>query len=233
MNTISTDFRYFIENDINPFILFSDQGSILYLNKSAEFLMGIDTQKEIYDLALAHAPHSFGHKVTLMELSFSSYEFYGMNVLYDSDHEIGVHLYNRPRPKITQEETLEGYTPTDLNLLLQANIELFSIRYQGKISLMTDYTMPDVQLHQNNFSLLLRKVFTQFSLVESIDISLTIKIGAKIIIGEKRYPIIILKLSAPQRDNRSDKVIKELALAHHIDTRFKEGTLILEIPAIS
>jgi hypothetical protein len=98
---------------------------------------------------------------------------------------------------------------------------------------MTDYTMPDVQLHQNNFSLLLRKVFTQFSLVESIDISLTIKIGAKIIIGEKRYPIIILKLSAPQRDNRSDKIIKELALTHHIDTRFKEGTLILEIPAIS
>jgi len=233
MNTISTDLKLFIEEDINPFILFSDTGSILYLNKSAEFLMGIDTQKEIYDLALAHAPHSFGHKVTLMELSFSSYEFYGINVLYHIDNEIGIHLYNRPRPKVTQEETLEGYTLTDLNLLLQANIELFSIQYQGKVSLMTDYSMPDIQLHQNNFSLLLRKVFAQFDQSSSLDISLTIKIGAKIIIRDKRYPIITLKLSAPQRDTSSDRSIKELALSDHIDTRFKKDTLILEIPAIS
>jgi len=233
MNTISTDLKYIVEEDINPFILFSDRGSILYLNKSAEFLMGIDTQKEIYGLALAHAPHNYGHKVTLMELSFSSYEFYGINVLYHTDSEIGIQLYNRPRPKVTQEETLEGYTPTDLNLLLQANIELFSIAYQGKISLMTDYSMPDIQLHQNNFSLLLRKVFAQFQAAKKIDMSLTIKIGSKIIIADKRYPIVTLKLSATHRETQQDKSIKELALSNHIDTRFEENTLILEIPAIS
>lgn len=233
MNTISTNFKLFIEEDINPFILFSDTGSILYLNKSAEFLMGIDTQKEIYGLALAHAPHSFGHKVTLMELSFSSYEFYGINVRYHTDSEIGIQLYNRPRPKMAQEETLEGYTLTDLNLLLQANIELFSIQYKGEISLMTDYSMPHIQLHQNNFSLLLRKVFIQFRESTHLDISLTIKIGSKIIIGDKRYPIFTLKLTAEQRDARADKSIKELALSSYIDTRFKETCIILEIPAIT
>jgi len=218
---------------MNPFILFSNNGSIRYLNKSAEFLMGIDTQKEIYDLALTHAPHSFGHKVTLMEFSFSSYEFYGINILYHSDDEIGIQLYNRPRPKVTYDKILEGYTLTDLNLLLQANIELFSIQYEGKIALMTDYSMPHIQLHQNNFSLLLRKVFAQFSQSMDLDISLTIKIGAKIIIDNKRYPIITLKLSSVQRNNLSDKVIKELALSNYIDTRFQKDILILEIPAIS
>jgi len=233
MNTNSTDFKFFVENDINPFILFSNEGAILYLNKSAELLMGIDTQKEIYDLALAHAPQSFGHRVTLMEFSFSSYEFYGLNTLYNNDLEIGVQLYTRPRPKVTNEETLEGYTLTDINLLLQANIELFNMQYSGKLSLMTDYTMPEVQLHQNSFSLLLRKIFAQFREATHLEIILTIKIGSKIILGDKRYPIISLKLLSDHRTGDTDKTIKEIALSNHIDAHFRTESIFLEIPAIT
>ena len=233
MNTSSTDFRFFIENDINPFVLFSDEGAILYLNKSAELLMGIETQKEIFALALAHAPQSFGHKVTLMEISFGSYEFYGINIRYQHDHEIGVQLYSRPRPKVTEEETLEGYTLTDINLLLQANIELFGIQYTGKLSLMTDYTMPQMQLHQNSFSLLLRKIFAQFEQSTALEITLTTKIGSKVIIGGKRYPIVALRLTADYRNSNTDSDIKKIALSQHIDTRFKEGALLLELPAIT
>jgi len=233
MNTISTDFSFFIENDINPFILFSNRGSILYLNKSAEFLMDIDTQKEIFDLALTHAPQSFGHKVTLVEVSFSSYEFYGFNTLYQNDDEIGIHLYNRPRPKVMQKETMEGYTLTDINLLLQANIELFSMQYKGKLSLMTDYTMPEIQLHQNSFSLLLRKIFAQFENTLHLEITLTVKIGSKIIINDKQCPIILLKLRADHRDAATDSTIKKTALAHYIDIKFTKYTLFLEIPAIT
>ena len=233
MNTNLTDFTFFIENDINPFILFCNEGSILYLNKSAEFLMGIDTQKEIFALALAHAPQSFGHKVTLMEIVFSSYEFYGINTLYNNDQEIGIQLYSRPRPKVAAEETLEGYTMTDINLLLQANIELFNMQYGGKLSLMTDYSMPEIQLHQNSFSLLLRKVLAQFENTKYLEITLTIKIGSKIIIGKKRYPIISLRLQADHRDTSKDRAIKKIALVHHMDTRFEKGTLLLEIPAIT
>ncbi len=233
MNTNSTNFKFFIENDVNPFILFSNEGSILYLNKSAELLMGIDTQKKIYDLALAHAPQSFGHRVTLMEFSFSSYEFYGLNTLYSNDMEIGVQLYNRPRPKVSSEEILEGYSLTDINLLLQANIELFSMQYTGKLSLMTDYTMPEVQLHQNSFSLLLRKIFAQFRQATHLEITLTTKIGAKIILGDKRYPIISLKLIADHREGDTDRAIKEIALSNHIDTHFRAESIFLEIPAIT
>ncbi len=233
MNINLTDFSFFVDNDINPFILFSNEGAIRHLNKSAEFLMGIDIQKEIFSLALTHAPQSFGHKVTLMEINFSSYEFYGINVLYNNDQEIGIQLYSRPRPKITQEETLEGYTLTDINLLLQANIELFKMQYTGKLSLMTDYTMPEIQLHQNSFSLLLRKVFTQFQQATELEITLTIKIGSKIIIGDKQYPIVSLKLKTDPRKTGSDKAIKDIALNNHINMRFKENILILEIPAIT
>jgi len=233
MNTTSTDFGFFIEHDHNPFILFSNQGSICYLNKSAELIMGIDTKKEIFDLAVSHAPQSFGHRVALMELSFSSQTFYGINVLYENEEEIGIHLYLRPRPKINDQAHPEGYTLTDLNLLLQANIELFHMQYQGRLSLITDYTMPHIQLHQNSVSLLLRKIFAQFTTSERVEITMTVKIGSKIIIHGQSYPIVTLKLHADNRDEESDKVIRELAVSNHIDTVFKTDALVLEIPAIA
>ena len=232
MNTISTDFGFIIEHDHNPFVLFSNEGAILYLNKSAELIMGTDTKKALFDLALTHAPQSFGHRVALMELSFSSQAFYGINVLYTNDEEIAIQLYLRPRPTIKKQEKREGYTLTDLNLLLQANIELFRMTYQGKLSLITDYTMPQIQLHQNSFSLLLRKVFAQFTHAKTLEITMTIKIGSKIIIADKSHPIIALKLQADQRDDQNDKSIREFALSSDIDMLIDQTSLQLEIPAI-
>ena len=231
MNTISTDFGFVIEHDHNPFVLFSSKGAILYLNKSAELMMDTETKKALFDLALTHAPQSFGHRVALMELSFSSQTFYGINVLYGNEDEIAVQLYLRPRPTIKKQEKREGYTLTDLNLLLQANIELFRMSYTGKLSLITDYTMPQIHLHQNSFSLLLRKVLTQFSDAKTLEITMTIKIGSKIIIADKSHPIIVLKLQADQRDNQDDKSIRELALSADIDMLTEQTSLRLEIPA--
>ena len=232
MNTISTDFKFFIEHDVNPFIVFSHKGAIKYLNKSAEFIVTMESQKKIYDLALLHAPQSFGSRVALMELSYGSYEFYGINIMYKNENEIAVQLYSRPRPKTNSDESFEGYTPTDINLLLQANIELFKINFNGKISLMTDYSMPQIKLHQNSFSMLLRKIFSQLHENSRLNITLTVKIGSKIIINNKRYPIFILKIEGDKRISVNDEKLRKIAVENHIDLKFTENSTILEIPAI-
>ena len=232
MNTISTDFRFILEHDINPFIIFSHDGAIKYLNKSAEFIVTMDTQKKIYDLAILHAPQSFGSRVVLMELVYGSYEFYGINIMYENENEIAVQLYSRPRPKADSDDSFEGYVATDINLLLQANIELFKINFNGKISLMTDYSMPQIRLHQNSFSMLLRKIFSQLTENKTISIILTVKIGSKIIINDKRYPIFILKIVAQKRVSSDDVKLKKIAIENHIDLKFTENSTILEIPAI-
>ena len=51
MNLNLIDFEYFIETDINPFILFNQSGKIEYLNHSAEILLGYVSKKELYDIA--------------------------------------------------------------------------------------------------------------------------------------------------------------------------------------
>ncbi len=232
MNIVSTDFKFFIEYDSNPFILFSNEGAVLYLNKSAELLMGIHIERKIFDFALSYAPKSFGHKNTLLELSLGLFDFYGINVLYNNDDEIGIHLYTRPRGKITYEVKLEGYSKTDINLLLQANIELFNIQYSGKLYLLADYEIPELLIHQNRFSLLLRKIFELFEDSDSLSVSLKIKIGSMIVVEEKKYPIVILELQGSKRVTSSDMNIKESASDIHIDLHFKDNAITLEIPAI-
>jgi hypothetical protein len=228
----SINFKFFIENDSNPFILFSNQGKIKYLNISAELLMGSCQPRELFKIALAHAPKSFGYKKTLINLSFGSFEFYGINVLYENDDVLAMHLYNKPMAKIDEDALLEGYMLTDINVLLQANIELFNMNYAGEIKLLTDYDIPPFQLHQNNFSLLLRNLFTQFENSTNLDINIKIKLGERIVIKEKHYSIIVLELFCKNRDNRQDKELELLALKNHINIHFRKNATLLEIPAI-
>ncbi len=228
----SINFKFFIENDSNPFILFTSQGKIKYLNTSAELLMGACQPKEIFNIAIAHAPKTFGSQKTAINLSFNSFEFYAINVLYENEEQIGIYLYNKPMAKIADSSLLDGYTETDINMLLQANIELFNINYNGKIKLLTDYDIPKFQIHQNDFSLLLRNTFNQFEKSKKININVKIKIGERIVIRDKRYSIIILDLKSSKREQGHDSEIELLAHKIHINIHFKSKSITLEIPAI-
>ena len=228
----SINFKFFIENDSNPFILFNNQGKIKYLNTSAELLMGSCQPKEIFDIGLTHAPQTFGSQKTALNLSFNSFEFYGINVLYDNEEYIGIHLYNKPMATIDDNSRLEGYTSTDINVLLQANIELFNITYQGEMKLLTDYDIPKFQIHQNDFSLLLRNIFTQFEESKTLEILIKIKLGERVVVKNERYSIIIIQLKSSKREESTDREIELLAHKNHINIHFKKQEIILEIPAI-
>lgn len=229
----SINFKFFLENDANPFILFTNTGKIKYINNSAEVLMGSCTPKEIFEIALRYAPNSFGSKKSILDLSFSSFRFYGFNVLYEDEEYIGIHLYNKAVEKVDKEIVMDGYIPTDINMLLQANIELFNTSYEGRLNLLTDYDIPEFQIHQNNFSLLLRNLFAQFIDSKRLEVNVKIKLGERVVIKDKKYAIIILNLTSETRHNSKDNELKKLAEKNCIDILFKESSIVLEIPAIN
>jgi len=233
MNSVLTDFRFFIEYDANPFVLFNSKGKIVYLNSSAEILMGSCTREKLFEVTLSYAPKNFGYKKTLLDLSFGYFEFYAINVLYDNEEEIAIHLYNKPMAKLNSSVNLEGYSKTDINLLFEANIELFKMQYNGTLKLITDYDLPKLYIHQNNFSFLIRKIFEQMKKSDKITINIKIKIGEMIIVNGKKYPIILFILNSNYRDNKNDKEIGDIAMENYINIHFKETSIALEIPAIS
>ena len=228
----SINFKFFIENDSNPFILFTSTGKIKYLNGSAEVLMGSCTPKEIFNIALAYAPQTFGFKKSILALNFNSFQFYGINVLYENEDFIGIHLYNKAIEYSNEKIALDGFSLTDINILLQANIELFNIHYKGKLSLLTDYDIPKFQIHQNNFSLFLRKILTQFNESKHLKINVKIKLGERVVFKDKKYSIIVLELNSNTRNDELDKELESLANKNCITLQLTKKMITLEIPAI-
>ncbi len=228
---ISTNFKSLVEHDLTPIIIFNKQGKLIYLNKNAEMVVNVSTQKELYELALSHAPKSFGSKVTHLNLSYKTFKFYAINVYYENEDEIVLQLYHKPLP-LRKKMPLDGYVPTDINLLLEANIERFKIDFEGKISLFTDYDLPKLYLNQNRFSQLLQKVFQQCQKAENIALSLTIKLGESIHINQNRYTILLFKIQPDQRETKEDDAIERLSEHNSINAILKPREIILEIPYI-
>jgi hypothetical protein len=93
MNTISIDFEAFVEWDNSPFILFNAEGKILYLNNVAEILFGYVSKQELYDIALAYAPQTFGYKTTTLSLNYDAFNFYAITVGYENEEQISIRFY--------------------------------------------------------------------------------------------------------------------------------------------
>lgn len=232
MNTTSIDFKAFVEWDNNPFILFSDQGKILYLNNTAEILFGYVTKKELYDIALAYAPQNFGYKTTSLALNYDTFMFHAITVGYENEEQISLRLYNMPRIKQTRKIEKDKLIVTDINILLEANIALFKTKNTNQLKLLTDQDLPTFKIDQNNFSKLLRKTLDAFRSSDSIDISLKLLFGQHVIIENKREAIAQLSILANGRYVDTDEEIRTLAEKSQVKSILKEHYIKLEIPLI-
>jgi len=232
MNTVLTNFKFFIENDINPFILFNSSGKILYLNSASEVLLGYVSRQELYDITLSYAPQNFGFRTTKLELQYDAFLFYAFSVSYENEDEIAIHLYLKPRIETNSILEMDKYRTTDINTLLEANISLFKLQNDNELSLLVDQDLPPFKIDQNQFSKLVRKILEAFRASDSILISLKLKIGEYIIIGDKKEHIIELKVEANGRYVNSDEEIKKIAQINHITTILKERSIYLHIPFI-
>ncbi len=234
MNTSNIDYKFLLEVDNNPLVVFNHEGKILYLNGNAEILMSYISPKEIFGLAVNYAPHEYGTKTTQIELAYNQLKFYAINVSYNSDEWIAVRLYYRPRDKqLNKRNSSKGEILTDINMLLDVAIIQFKIDTNTDIRLFTDKDIPKTLLNQNSFSKLLRKSLSSFKAASFLDIELKLGIGEHIIIDEKKYSLIILKFKSNGRYCNRDEEIKDLASELYLVSNLLENSIEFEIPLIS
>ena len=232
MKTISIDFRFFLECDSSPFILFGNSGKIIYLNDVAEILLGYVTPKELYDVAISYAPKDFGYKTTRLEMQYDTFSFYAVNVAYENEEQIGLRLYHRPRTEPQHLKEIDKLPLTDINTLLEANITLFKLQNENDLELLTDQDLPPCRVDQNQFSKLLRKTLHNFRASDSIQISLKLIIGEYILIRDRREQIIQFSISANGRYTDGDTEIKEIAQDINAACILKEHAINIQIPYI-
>ncbi len=227
------NFEAFVEWDNSPFILFNNNGKILYLNNAAEILFGYVSKKELYDIAVFYAPQSFGYKTTTLNLNYDSFLFHAITVGYENEEQISIRLYNTPQIRPTNTIQTDTFSMTDINILLEANIALFKTKNANPLRLLTDQDLPPFKLDQNNVSKLLRKSLNAFRASDSIDISLKLLIGQHIMIENKKRPLLQLTIEANGRYTDTDEEIRLLASKSQIKALLKEHAIKLEIPIIT
>jgi len=232
MSIESIDFQFILEQDGSPLIVFDHQGKILWLNNVAEILLGYVDHKELFELALRYAPQSFGSHTTLKELQFRQMSFYALNVSYNSEEWVALRLYHRPRTPGKRQVERDKLLPTDINVLLEAAITLFKMQHQRTLRLLTDQDLPPVKIDQNNFSKLLRKTLESFRRSSQIEVSLTMTIGEFIILEERRYHLLRLRIEANGRYPDEDAQIRELAEKLQIVPFLEETEVTFDIPFI-
>ncbi|MDQ7085277.1 MAG: PAS domain-containing protein [Sulfurovum sp.] len=232
MNSTSINFESFIEWDNSPFILFSNQGKILYLNHTAEILFGYVSQRELYDMAVSYAPQDFGNRLSVLSLTYDVLVFYAIHVSYENENEIALRLYPTPCIQTLPKLQSDRLTLTDINILLEANLSLFRSQNRSAFTLFTDQDLPPFKIDQNSFSKLLRKVLETFRDTESMDISLKLLIGQHVIIENTKRAMIQLTIHSSHREVQNDKEIAKLSLQNQIKCFHTEQFIKLEIPLL-
>jgi len=232
MNSQLINFKFFVESDSSPFIVFDNNSKIEYLNGAAEVLMGYVAKRELYDLTLAYAPKDFGYKTTRLELQYDLFSFYALTVAYENEEFISLRLYHKPRLKSNINQELEKFPLTDINILLEANITLFKLKNNNTLNLLVDQDLPECRIDQNRFSKLLRKVLNAFRSSDHIDISLKLLIGEYVIIKDQKEQLIQLRIRANGRYADEDSEVNSLAQQINISSIMKEYSILLQIPFI-
>ena len=230
MNTL--DFEFLVNMDNNPLIVFNPNGKIIYLNNSAEILMGYVSSSEIYNLALNNAPKEYGVKNSKMELVYDHLNFYSISVGYKSDEWIAIKLYFRPLSKKYANGDTKQHILTDINKMLSVAIYQFTIDKDIDIQLFADGDLPHTMLNQNEFLKLLRITLSTFSNCKSLHISLKLGIGEHLIINNNSYKIASLKFKSNTRERKEDKEIDELANRLCIVPNIQAKSISFDIPLI-
>ncbi len=226
------DYKFFIENDNNPFILFNAEKKIAYLNIAAEFLLGKVSKIDIYNLCLANAPKEYGSKMTYMDLKYDDLTYYGITVGYQDDNYIGIRLYQRVKNRQMSAKELSKYVLTDINTLLETFISLLTIKNDYKIKLITDMDIPEFKISQNDFFKILRKCFDTFDPSESLYIALKMRVGEFVYVKNERCQLVKLEIRSKKRDQSHDMDIDKLCEDNYIDYLSEKGRIRLIIPML-
>lgn len=173
-------FKFFIEYDINPFIVFDYKSNIIYCNQEAEIFLSYINKKEVFDFAIKHAPKN-GIKTEFKEVKFNKFEFMGYSIGF-YDEKLGIRFFINTEK---QNLTLHNLEKVKFSMLLEFIKEYLNFK---NIAVETYYdpSIPEIYLNKKE---LINIIF------EMLENSKKAKIGSKILVGEymkidnKKYPL--------------------------------------------
>ncbi len=223
-------YKSFINESINPFILFNNDGKLIDFNHEAELLFNSVKPKDIYELSLANSPHNFGFERKYINLKYGKSKYYAIVVGYIDDEFLGVELYKQVNME-KEISKIHGIELTNIYSLIEiskaTNFDFTSINIVEKY----DTSIPEVKVNINNFLLTLNECFKLFNNCKEIELTVNIKVGEYEIIDGKKHNIIYIRCKGDTEVYLSSELELQ-ALKSHINIFEINGYIKMEFPII-
>ena len=185
------DLTNWIQNDINPFIIFSNNGKILYLNDEAEYFLTFVNEKEIFEFAINNAKNEKGIFTTFGEFKFDKFEFSAVSIGYENDEEIGIKFYKVLLPP--KNKKIDGLEKINIFFILD-----FCRNYSfldKEIEFIDDFDVdiPEFYTDKNNLIKLLNKIFAKCN-TNKLKTIIKYEIGEKLKVNIRIYGVISIEI---------------------------------------
>jgi len=223
-----TFYEELLEHDLNPYILFNDNGKIKNFNSEAEFLFNFITPKELFDLAVSYASTTYGFKKEFISLKYSKQSFYAILVGYVNEDEIVLRLYKEVVP-IESIKLGTNLQKTNIYTLIELSKNTTLLNSSLKIVETFDVSIPEIKININNFLLALNLIFEQISTLKYVELKVYIQTGEYEIIDKKKYGLIAIEFKHNQ-----NYIFDTLAKSKNctINTYSDKNKIKIEVPLI-
>lgn len=220
-----------IENDYNPFILFSSNGKIISLNSEAQFLLGSVQPSELFNLAQTYANITFGFKTTFLELEYGRYKFFAITVGYEDEEQIGIKLYQAPTYKIDTKKPEGELT----NIFTITDLCVASNSISSDIDFIKNYdpTIPDVIINANNLIKLLNLIYKACHKSKRIETKVSYIIGEYIKFNDKKYSLFAISIIAEEIDKALIPDIKMMSDKYDFFVETINKSISVNLPMIT
>jgi hypothetical protein len=226
--------QQWLEYDYNPFILFSSSGKILSVNAEAQFLLGVASTTELFELATSYASVSFGFKTTFVKLEFGRYKFFGITVGYENEEKIGIKLYQKPSFNLKKPTSPQKGEITNIYTLLDLCIATNSISSSTQFIKEFDPTIPEIILDSNSFIKLINKAYLSFSTSSKIVTKVYFRIGEYIKFEDKKYTLFSIKISTDETSKHYTlKQFEEFIQESEYFVDIGKSSITINIPIIT
>lgn len=221
----------FLEYDLNPFIVFSNNGKLFHYNREAEYLLSFVTPSTLYELAVNYAPKSFGTRRSQVHLRYDRYTFCALLVGYLDDEKIGIKLY-KEMTNVASNATKDDTTLANIFALLELSKNSIFANKDVLITESLDPTIPEMKLDVENFLKLLNRIFTEYINSPEIEIMVKLKIGQNLVVEGKSYPICNVSIHSHEVNIKNSNALHSLSTDANVMVILKEGKTIIEFPII-
>ncbi len=221
-----------IEYDLNPFMMYDSQGKLIQYNKEAEFLLSYVSSRQIYDLAVANAPLSYGFKRSFVSLHYERNIFYAILVGYLDEERLGIKLYKEVSD--SARLTIDS-KKTEVNIFTLLQLSRNSTLSQSAVMIneLYDPSIPDVKLNVEKFLNLLNHILREYETAKELSIKVFLKIGETMLLEGKKYPICSIKFHSFDTHITETALLFSKSKESGVSLFVKEDFIMIEFPLIT